>query len=67
MKYNLSKILQKLESNVIPRSMRRMDLAKTQAVTMANLNYEIVLTKEPKINRPDFVEKMFANGKNIAK
>jgi len=67
MKYNLNKILQKLESNVIPRSMRRMDLAKTQAATMANLDYEIVLRKEPKINRPDFVEKMFVGSKNIAR
>lgn len=59
MKYDINKILKKLESNIVPRSMRRMDLGKAKEKAMSNLNYELVLVNEPKVNRPDFVQYMF--------
>ena len=67
MKYDLNKILKKLESNIVPRSMRRMDLGKAKEKAISNLNYELVLVNELKVNRPDFVQYMFDAEKSSAR
>lgn len=67
MKYDLNKILKKLESNIVPRSMRRMDLCKAKEKAMLNLKYELVLVNEPKVNRPEFVQYMFDGERSSAR
>jgi len=67
MKYEINKILKKLESNIVPRSMRHMDLRKAKEKAMSNLNYELVLVNEPKVNRPDFVQYMFDGERSSAR
>lgn len=60
MKYDLKKILSKLESNVIPRSLGGVDLEKHRRKLMANMKYEVISSAAPKVVRPDFVERAMA-------